>query len=153
MEKDKEFIFSKYVAPCANNIVFEELTSRKSGEVTESGIIIAKGKSHTPETDKPIDDSQLGVRIVAVGPEVTRVKVGDIVLIDVSGRYLVLEIFNGKYMFGADFNILAVLSEGASELHKEMSEEADKLKREVQEAKRDLWLTKHGPKSDKLDIN
>jgi hypothetical protein len=137
----ENFKFEDYFKPHSNVVVVQEVKKYKTGDITPSGLIIgAEGKSSTPEADgpdKPTGES-LGLRVVAVGPDVKRVKSGELIMLFPNSSYVGFEIFGDKYFYTLDFNVLATLAEDADEVNKIMEEK----KREKAEAVRIASLAK-----------
>jgi co-chaperonin GroES (HSP10) len=155
MKKEKEFKFHEHFRPVANWVVTEDVKIIEAGSTTKGGIIIPKnlGKSSTPEADegKRTGDS-MGRRVVAVGPDVTRVKLGDLVFEAPGVQVAGLDFFGKRYYFIQDYSILATLSEEADEIHNRITEDIRKEKEEIAKAQRELYF-KVPPTEPKLDIN
>lgn len=156
MSKSKEFKFEDHFKPLSNGVIFEEINEMRVGDTTDSGIVIAKGSgTSTPEADveKGLGGDNLGVRVVAVGPDVKRVKVGDVVMLKPGVRVSGMDIFNNTYFYTDDYTVLAILSEEADSLNKEMKETATKLAAEVHAEKRRLYLGLGDNVTSNIDIN
>ncbi len=128
----ENFKFSDHIKVQTNLVILQEVKRYKAGDVTSSGIIIGlEGKSSTPEADVPKGPAgdSLGLRVVAVGPDVTRVKEGDLVMLFPNMQYTMIEVFGQKYAFTQDYNVFATLSEDIDDVNKAM-EEAEAAKRE-----------------------
>jgi co-chaperonin GroES (HSP10) len=127
------FKFNEHFMPISNGVVVKPLKNFKAGDTTESGIIIGAAlPSSTPEadaaTDKPESD-RLGMEVVAVGPDCTKVQVGDLVMFSPSASYIVMELFGDEYYFSPDYNIMARVSVEAHELNEQMKQEKKERER------------------------
>lgn len=130
----KDFKFSDHVKLQTNLIVLQEVKHLRAGDITPSGIIIGlEGKSSTPEADVPKgpEGDSLGLRVIAVGPDVTRVKEGDLVMLFPKVGYNMIEVFGDKYVYTQDFNIFATLSEDIDDVNKAMKDEVAARKEAV----------------------
>ncbi len=130
----KDFKFSDHVKLQTNLIVLQEVKYLRAGDITPSGIIIGlEGKSSTPEADVPKgpEGDSLGLRVIAVGPDVTRVKEGDLVMLFPKVGYNMIEVFGDKYVYTQDFNIFATLSEDIDDVNKAMKDEVAARKEAV----------------------
>ena len=130
----ENFKFSDHIKLQTNLVVLQEVKQLKAGDITPSGLIIGlEGKSSTPEADVdkgPSGDS-LGLRVIAVGPDVTRVKEGDLVMLFPKVGYNMIEVFGEKYVYTQDFNIFATLSEDIDAVNKAMVDAAQAKKEAV----------------------
>lgn len=133
--EEKEFNLNEYYTPMTNGVVVEIVKNYKVGDVTASGIIIGdKLPSTTPEADEEDLMSEDRFKVVAVGPDCTRVKVGDLVMLLPASKYFKLPMFAGEYLHVFDYNIMAILSEGAIEVHQHRKRELAKRKESVRAA-------------------
>ena len=130
----KDFKFSDHIKLQTNLVVLQEVKHFRAGDITPSGIIIGlEGKSSTPEADVPKgpEGDSLGLRVVAIGPDVTRVKEGDLVMLFPKVGYNMIEVFGEKYVYTQDFNIFATLSEDIDAVNKAMIDEVAARKEAV----------------------
>lgn len=127
-EQSKDFKFSEHFKPITNGVVAVPIKKYEAGDVTDSGLTIGvKLPSSTPESDEPVnlnaEGDSLGLMVVAVGPSVTSVQEGDIVMAFPSTNYVGMELFGSTYYYMFDYSIMAKLSQDADYFNKAMSKE------------------------------
>ena len=155
-EKKKEFNFQDHFKPLRNGMILQAIKDFEVGETTESGLVIAPaGPSSTPEADivtDPNKGDKLGLRVIAVGPMVTDIKAGDLIMLLPSSAYVGFDVFGETYFYTPDYNLMAVLSEDADRINTEMKKEKERIAQEILEFKRSKYFTNDTTKDSKVDI-
>jgi hypothetical protein len=129
--ENSEFKFEDHFKPVANLVILQPEKNYKSGDITESGILIARGdfKSSTPESDVPHDINEMadkfGFKVVAIGDEVKRTAVNNVVCLLPGSQFFKMKLFGDDYMVTYDYYIMANLSTEADELNYKLNKEAD----------------------------
>jgi len=93
MSEEKDFVFNDYIKPTRDYVVLEEL---KMGKV--NGIFIPDGAEETA----------IGLKVVAIGPQVTSVNVGDLAI--PNGALQSIELFNKKWLWASEVSIVGVIT-------------------------------------------
>ncbi len=134
---EKEFNITDYYTPLANGVLVKQI-KLVQGEV--SGLIIAEGQKglktyydgfEPPEetgTFKDVEAQSLGMSVVAIGPEVKRVKPGDYIQIAPSTQVISMEMFGEKYFYVSDYAILGIFAPNADQVDSYMREKKRKEK-------------------------
>lgn len=154
-KKNTEFNFEDHFKPCTNGVILQKVVTYRAGDEISKGIILAPAAaSSTPEADDPTDPTgdNLGLRVITVGPDVTRVKAGDLIVMLPNSNFVEMTLFGDKYLFTPDYNIMATLSEEADRINKSMKKDMSKKDEQLRAANLARMLGVDN-KPDNLDLN
>lgn len=115
-KKLSDFKVANYITPYGNNILVKWETSEK----TESGVIIP---DHLRE-------KKLGLEVLAIGCDVTKIKIGDLVVPTPAMNVATFEIMGTVVAQIADYNVFSIISKDYERDNKEYM----KLKSELNES-------------------